>query len=81
MRNEGQHDREKTVIIKQFLQNAPTSVIARRPAQSDEACDRYIKAFKQVQKLFEDVYPEEYKYRVPKEEKKETKGGLKKGPP
>jgi hypothetical protein len=74
MRNEGQHDLEKTVIIKQFLQNAPTSEIARRPAQSDEACDRYIKAFKQVRKLFEDVYPGEYEYRVPKEEKKRQRG-------
>jgi hypothetical protein len=49
----------KTVIIKQFLQNVPTPEIARRTSHSEEACDRYIKAFKKVRKLFEDGVPPE----------------------
>ncbi len=49
----------KTVIIKQFLQNVPTPEIARRTSHSEEACDRYIKAFKKVRKLCEDGVPPE----------------------
>jgi len=42
-----------------FLQNVPTPEIARRTSHSEEACDRYIKAFKKVRKLFEDGVPPE----------------------
>jgi len=49
----------KRIIIKQFIQNIPTPEIARRTSHSEEACDRYIKGFKKVQKLFKDGLPAE----------------------
>jgi hypothetical protein len=44
----------KRIIIQQFLRNIPTPEIARRTSHSEEACDRYIKGFKKVKKLYED---------------------------
>lgn len=44
----------KMIIIQQFVRNVPTPEIARRTSHSEEACDRYIKAFKKVRKLYED---------------------------
>jgi len=38
----------KKVIIAKFLQNIPTPDIARMTQHTEEACDRYIKAFKKV---------------------------------
>jgi hypothetical protein len=49
----------KRIIIKQFVQNVPTPEIARRTSHSEEACDRYIKGFKKVQKLHRDGVPTE----------------------
>ena len=49
----------KKLIIRQFLQNTPTPEIARRTSHSEEACDRYIKAFKKVSKLYRDGVPPE----------------------
>ena len=39
----------KKIIISLFLQNVPTPDIARKTCHTEEACDRYIKAFKKVQ--------------------------------
>ena len=47
----------KKIIIKQFLKNVPTPEIARRAYHSEEACDRYIKSFKRVKKLYDDKVP------------------------
>lgn len=47
----------KKIIIKQFLKNIPTPEIARRTYHSEEACDRYIKSFKRVKKLYDDKVP------------------------
>jgi hypothetical protein len=47
----------KKIIIKQFLKNVPTPEIARRTYHSEEACDRYIKSFKRVKKLYYDKIP------------------------
>jgi hypothetical protein len=44
----------KKIILHQFLRNIPTPEIARRTSHSEEACDRYIKGFKKVRKLYED---------------------------
>lgn len=44
----------KRMIVKQFLNNVPTPTIARKTSHGLEACDRYIKAFKRVRKLYED---------------------------
>ena len=41
----------KKVIISLFLQNTPTPDIARKTCHTEEACDRYIKAFKKVRTL------------------------------
>jgi hypothetical protein len=49
----------KRIIIQQFVRNIPTPEIARRTCHSEEACDRYIKGFKKVQKLFNDGIPVE----------------------
>jgi DNA-binding protein Fis len=49
----------KKIIIEQFVRNIPTPEIARRTSHSEEACDRYIKGFKKVQKLHGNGIPEE----------------------
>lgn len=49
----------KKIIIKQFIRNIPTPEIARRTSHSEEACDRYIKAYKKVRKLYLDGFPVE----------------------
>jgi hypothetical protein len=49
----------KKIIIQQFVRNISTPEIARRTCHSEEACDRYIKGFKKVQKLFNDRIPVE----------------------
>ena len=49
----------KRIIIQQFVKNIPTPEIARRTSHSEEACDRYIKGFKKVQKLYKDGLPPE----------------------
>jgi DNA-binding XRE family transcriptional regulator len=41
----------KKVIIAKFLQGTPTPDIARMTQHTEEACDRYIKAFKKVRML------------------------------
>lgn len=41
----------KKIIISLFLQNVPTPDIARKTCHTEEACDRYIKAFKKVRTL------------------------------
>jgi DNA-binding Lrp family transcriptional regulator len=41
----------KKVIVSLFLQNVPTPDIARKTCHTEEACDRYIKAFKKVKTL------------------------------
>lgn len=48
----------KKIIIEKFVRNIPTPEIARRTSHSEEACDRYIKGFKKVQKLHADGIPE-----------------------
>jgi hypothetical protein len=47
----------KKVIISLFLKNVPTPDIARRTEHTEEACDRYIKAFKRVQMLYGRMTP------------------------
>lgn len=49
----------KRIIVGLFLENVPTPEIARRTRHSLEACDRYIKAFKRVRKLYNDGVPPE----------------------
>lgn len=49
----------KRIIIQQFLRNIPTPEIAHKTDHSEEACDRYIKAFKKVRKLYKDGMPAE----------------------
>ncbi len=41
----------KKLIVSLFLQNIPTPDIARKTCHTEEACDRYIKAFKKVRTL------------------------------
>jgi DNA-binding XRE family transcriptional regulator len=41
----------KKLIISLFLQNTPTPDISRKTCHTEEACDRYIKAFKKVRTL------------------------------
>lgn len=41
----------KKVIIAMYLRNIPTPDIARMTQHTEEACDRYIKAFKKVRRL------------------------------
>jgi len=41
----------KKVIIEKFLQGIPTPDISRMTQHTEEACDRYIKAFKKVRML------------------------------
>ena len=40
------------MIVALFLQNVPTPDIARKTSHTEEACDRYIKAFKRVKMLY-----------------------------
>jgi hypothetical protein len=47
----------KKVIIGKFLQNIPTPDIARMTQHTEEACDRYIKAFKKVKMLHVKMEP------------------------
>ena len=47
----------KKVIITKFLQGMPTPDIARTTQHTEEACDRYIKAFKKVRMLHEKMKP------------------------
>jgi hypothetical protein len=47
----------KKVIISLFLRNTPTPDIARKTCHTEEACDRYIKAFKKVQTLHGHMNP------------------------
>jgi len=49
----------KKVIISLFLQNVPTPDIARKTCHTEEACDRYIKAFKRVKMLYGSMTPRE----------------------
>jgi len=47
----------KKVIISLFLQNIPTPDISRKTCHTEEACDRYIKAFKRVKTLYGRMSP------------------------
>jgi hypothetical protein len=47
----------KKVIIAKFLQGIPTPDIARTTQHTEEACDRYIKAFKKVRMLHGKMKP------------------------
>ena len=47
----------KKVIISLFLQNVPTPDISRKTCHTEEACDRYIKAFKRVKTLYGRMSP------------------------
>lgn len=47
----------KKVIIEKFLQGIPTPDISRMTHHTEEACDRYIKAFKKVKMLHGKMKP------------------------
>lgn len=47
----------KKVIVSLFLQNVQTPDISRRTCHTEEACDRYIKAFKRVKTLYGRMSP------------------------
>ena len=47
----------KKVIVALFLQNVPTPDIARKTCHTEEACDRYIKAFKRVKMVYGSMAP------------------------
>jgi predicted transcriptional regulator len=47
----------KKVIITKFLQGIPTPDIARMTQHTEEACDRYIKAFKKVRMVHGKMKP------------------------
>lgn len=47
----GRATTHKKIIIGLFLKNIPTPDIARMTGHTEEACDRYIKAFKRVRTL------------------------------
>ncbi len=49
----------KKIIIGHFLKNVPTPDIARITGHTEEACDRYIKAFKKVRTLHENMNNQE----------------------
>ena len=49
----------KKVIISLFLQNIPTPDIARKTCHTEDACDRYIMAFKKVTMLYGRMTPRE----------------------
>ena len=47
----------KKVIIEKFIQGIPTPDISRMTQHTEEACDRYIKAFKKVRMLHGKMKP------------------------
>lgn len=49
----------KKIIIGYFLNNTPTPDISRITGHTEEACDRYIKAFKKVRTLYGSMNPQE----------------------
>ena len=49
----------KKVIVEKFLQGIPTPDISRITQHTEEACDRYIKAFKKVKMLLGKMKPHE----------------------
>jgi hypothetical protein len=49
----------KGIIIRLYKQGYQTPEIARKTNHTEEACDRYIKAYKRVEKLTEKMEPEE----------------------
>ncbi|MDP2796011.1 MAG: DUF1670 domain-containing protein [Methanoregula sp.] len=49
----------KKVIVALFLQNVRTPDIVRKTCHTEEACDRYIKAFKRVKMLYGSMTPRE----------------------
>jgi hypothetical protein len=48
----GRATTHKKIIIELYLKNIPTPDIARMTGHTEEACDRYIKAFKNVRQLY-----------------------------
>jgi len=49
----------KTIIIRFFKEGYQTPEIARKTDHPEEVCDRYIKAYKKVQKLNKTMKSEE----------------------
>jgi len=49
----------KKVIIRLYKQGCQTPEIARKTDHTEEACDRYIKAYKRVKKLSNKMIPQE----------------------
>lgn len=49
----------KKIIIGYYLKNVPTPDISRITGHTEEACDRYIKAFKKVKTLHGSMSPQE----------------------
>lgn len=49
----------KKIIIEKYLQGIPTPDISRMTQHTEEACDRYIKAFKKVRMLYDKMKPVE----------------------
>ena len=49
----------KGIILRLYKQGYQTPEIARKTNHTEEACDRYIKAYKRVEKLAEKMEPEE----------------------
>lgn len=55
----GRSTTHKKIIIGLYLKNIPTPDIARITGHTEEACDRYIKAFKKVRTLYESMNVQE----------------------
>jgi len=53
------HDIGPTLTHNRIIIKQSTPEIARRTCHREEACERYIKGFKKVQKLFKDGLPAE----------------------
>lgn len=49
----------KKIIVRLYKQGYQTPEIARKTNHTEEACDRYIKAYKKVEKLSQKMRPEE----------------------
>lgn len=49
----------KRIILRYYLKNIPTPDISRITGHTEEACDRYIKAFKKVKTLYGSMNPQE----------------------
>ncbi|MDI6811307.1 MAG: DUF1670 domain-containing protein [archaeon] len=49
----------KRIIVELYKQGCQTPEIARKTNHTEEACDRYIKAYKKVEKLSKKMEPEE----------------------